>query len=470
MNDEIVHRKKRKFEFPHVFALLFGLIIIAAILTYFVPAGEYERVVNEEGYNVVVDGTFKEMESNPTSPIGIIDAVYKGMVNGGEIIFFIFIVGGAFGIINATKAIEVGLANVSTKLAGREIIIIPVVMVLFALGGGTFGMSEETLPFILILVPLLMRMGFDSLTGLGVIVIGSCAGFTASFLNPFTIGVAQGIAELPLFSGIELRLLLWVIFVGLNIAFVMIYANKVKKNPETSIMYELDQKWNLEDSAQYTNVKLTGRQSLVLVLLVLAIIGLAVGVLSYGWYIMEISSLFLLVGILAGIIAKFRVNKIAESFVDGCREMVAGALIVGIAYGVLVILEESNIIDTILFHLSSILSVIPSAFTAIGMFITQALINLGVPSGSGQAALTMPIMIPLADLAEVNRQTAVLIFQLADGIGNIYAPTSGVLMASLAMARIPWTKWMRWIWPLLVGSYLFGAVVITLVHLFVWTA
>lgn len=462
-------KNKRKFEFPHVFALLFGLIIIAAVLTYFIPAGEYERVVNDEGYTLVVDGTYQEIESNPTTPFGILEAVHKGMVNGAEIIFFIFIVGGAFGILNATKAIEIGLANVSSKIAGREIILIPVVMLLFALGGGTFGMSEETLPFILIIVPLLMKMGFDSLTGLGVIVIGSCAGFTASFMNPFTIGVAQGIAELPLFSGIELRLVLWVVFVAINIAFVMIYARKVKKNPETSIMYELDKKWDLEDDSQYATTKLTGRHLAIIALLVLTIVGLAIGVISFGWYIMEISSLFLLMGILAGLIGKMRVNEIADSFVKGCRDLTAGALVVGLAYGVLVVLEESNTIDTILYNLSGILAQLPSALTAIGMYITHILINFAVPSGSGQAALTMPIMTPLSDLAGVHRQTAVLIFQFADGIANIFSPTSGVLMASLAMARVPWTKWLKWIWPLIVFSYLFGAVIITIVHLFVWT-
>ncbi|MDY0393564.1 hypothetical protein RWE15_02810 [Virgibacillus halophilus] len=221
--------REKKFQFPHVFALLFILIVLTAVLTYVIPAGEYEREVNGAGETVVVDGTYHEVASHPTGIFGIFKSVHKGMVEGASIIFFIFIVGGAFGILNATKAIEAGLASVSAKMAGKEIFLIPVVMVLFALGGGTFGMSEETIPFILILVPLAMKMGFDSLVGAGMVIIGSCAGFTAAFLNPFTVGVAQGIAELPLFSGMGFRFIVWLIFVGFSIAYVMIYANKVKK-------------------------------------------------------------------------------------------------------------------------------------------------------------------------------------------------------------------------------------------------
>ncbi|RLL43967.1 putative basic amino acid antiporter YfcC [Oceanobacillus piezotolerans] len=463
-------RKKGKFEFPHVFALLFGLIIITALFTYLIPAGVYDREVNEAGRTVVVDGTYHEVESNPTGLFGILESVHRGMVDAAEIIFFIFIVGGAFGILNATKAIETGLASVSTKMAGKEILLIPVVMVLFALGGGTFGMSEETIPFILILVPLAIKMGFDSLVGAGMVIVGSCAGFTASFLNPFTVGVAQGIAEIPLFSGMGVRLIVWLIFVAFSTAFVMIYAKKVKKNPEISLMYDIDKQWKKEDSIQnHLETKLTARQSIIIGLLFLTIIGLAIGVTFYEWYIMEIASLFLLMGIIAGFVAKLRINQIAESFVNGCRDLVVGALVVGLAYGIIVVLEDSNTIDTILYSLSGAIGQLPTAFSAMGMYITQSLLNFIVPSGSGQAALTMPIMTPLADLTGVSRQTAVMAFQLGDGISHAITPTSGVLMASLALARIPWIKWIKWVWPVIAISYLAGAVIVTVVHMFIWT-
>lgn len=464
--------KKKKWEFPNVFALMFGLIIITAILTYFIPAGEYERevrVVDDTERTVVINDTYQETEGNPTGFFEVFQTIHKGMTQSADIVFFIFIVGGAFGILNATKAIETGFANLSMRMADKEIYLIPVVMTLFALGGGTFGMSEETIPFIMILVPLAMKLGFDSLVGAGMVIIGSCAGFTASFMNPFTVGVAQGIAELPTFSGMGVRFIMWLIFVAFSIAFVMMYAKKVKKNPEKSLMYKIDKKRSFDDSFHQEYTKLTVRQGIIIGLLLVTIIILAIGVIYFGWYIMEIASLFLIMGIIAGFVGKLRINQIAEGFIDGCKELIVGALVVGFAYGILVVLEESNTIDTILYAASNLVSQLPTTFAAMGMYIFQSFLNFLVPSGSGQAALTMPIMTPLSDLTGVSRQTAVLAFQLGDGISNAITPTSGVLMASLAIAKIPWTIWLRWALPVIVLSYIAGAIIITIAHTFIWT-
>jgi len=468
LKEKKTNKPKKKFEFPHVFVILFSLIIITVVLTYFIPAGEYERELNDAGETVVVDGTYHTVETNPVGFFGIFQAVHKGMVESAGIIFFIFIVGGSFGILNAAKAIEAGLASVSAKMAGKEIYLIPVVMVLFALGGGSFGMSEETIPFILILVPLAIKIGFDSLVGAGMVIVGSCAGFTAAFMNPFTVGVAQGIAELPLFSGMGFRFVVWFIFVSVSIAYVMIYANKVRKRPEISMMYQVDQQRNIEHSVQEQAQTLNLRQSLIIGMLILTIIGLAIGVTFFDWYIMEIAGLFLLMGVIVGFIGKLKVNQIAEAFVNGSKELIVGGLVVGLAYGILVVLQDSNTIDSILFFVSSLVGQLPTSFSAMGMYITQSLLNFIVPSGSGQAALTMPIMTPLADLTGVSRQTAVFAFQLGDGISNAITPTAGVLMASLAIAKIPWIKWVKWFWPLIVIHYVVGAILVTIAHLFVW--
>lgn len=462
-------KPKKKFEFPHVFVILFTLIIVMALLTYVIPAGEYDREVTDEGETVVIDGTYHTVQSSPVGFLGIFQAVHKGMVEGAGIIFFILIVGGAFGILNATKAIESGLGSVSSKMVGKEIYIIPVVMILFALGGGTFGMSEETIPFILILVPLAIKMGFDSLVGTAMVLVGVYAGFTAAFMNPFTVGVAQGIAELPLFSGMGIRIIAWFIFVIISVAYVMIYANKVKKNPESSIMYKVDKQRDIDGSGQTQLQSLTTRQYIIIGTLIVTIIGLAIGVTRFDWYITEIAGLFLLMGILVGFIGKLKINQIAESFVKGSEELVVGGLVVGLAYGILVVLQDSSTIDTILFTVSNLVGQLPTSFSAMGMYITQSFLNIIVPSGSGQAALTMPIMTPLADLTGVSRQTAVFAFQLGDGISNAITPTAGVLMAALAIAKIPWVKWIRWIWPLIVIQYVVGAILVTIVHLFIWT-
>src|SRR5699024_10543829 len=289
---------------------------------------------------------------------------------------------------------------------------------------------------------------------------------TAAFLNPFTVGVAQGIAELPLFSGMGFRMIVWVVFLLITVVYVMIYARKVKKNPELSIMYKFDQKRNFGEQAKEQT--LNNRQLLIISVLGLTIICLALGFIFFDMYITEISGLFLLMGIIIGFIGKLRVNEIAEAFVRGSGELIVGALVVGFAYGIIVVLEESLTIDTILYSISNVVSQLPTSLTAIGMYITQNLINFIVTSGSGQAALTMPIMTPLADLTGVSRQTAVLAFQLGDGITNILTPTGSVLMASLALAKISWVKWVRWVIPLILLQFIAGLILVTIAHLFIW--
>ncbi|WP_100012223.1 YfcC family protein [Lentibacillus sediminis] len=460
-------QKKKKFEFPHVFVILFGIIIAAAIFTYFIPAGEYEREVNEAGTETVVDGTYTEVEKNPLGFFELFQSIHAGMVDGAAIIFFIFIVGGAFGILNATNALQGAFGSLSRILAGRELLLIPITMTAFALGGATFGMAEETIPFILILVPIALMVGFDSLVGTAMVLVGVYAGFTAAFMNPFTVGVAHGIAGLPTFSGMGVRMVFFVIFLAVSILYVMLYARKIKKDPTKSIVYEDDQK-RTDKLDLADQPSMTKRQGLIIVVLLLTIVGLALGVTLEGWYMQEIAGLFFLMGIVIGLIAKMRLNEMAESFLKGCEDLVLGALVVGFAYGILVVLQDTNTIDTILYGISSVVAGLPSSMAALGMFATQSMLNFLVPSGSGQAALSMPIMAPLADLLGVHRQTAVLAFQFGDGISNILTPTAGVLMAALALAKISWIKWLKWVWPLILIWYAMGAVFVTIAHMFIW--
>lgn len=463
-------QKRKKWEFPHVFIILFGLIVLVALTTYIIPAGEYDRVENADGRTVVVDGTYHLVESNPTSFFGIFKAVHEGMVQGSSIIFFILIVGGAFGILSKTNAIEGTLGSLSRKMAGKEIYLIPVIMIFFALAGATFGMAEETIPFILILVPLAIRMGFDSMVGTAIVFVGAYTGFGAAFLNPFTVGVAQGIAELPLFSGLGVRIIVWVLFVTISIIYVVRYARKVKKDPKASIMYEEDRKRDQLETDLESQPRMTKKHALIMGILVATLVGLAFGVIVYEWYITEIAALFLIMGITVGLIARLRVNQIATSFIKGCEEIITGALVVGLAYGILIVLENSFTIDTILYTVSGWVASLPTQLTVLGMYVTQCALNFVVPSGSGQAALTMPIMTPLADLTGVSRQTAVSAFQIGDGISNMLTPTNGAFMAGLAIAKISWTKWVKWIWPLLLIQYVVGGIVLIILHMFIWPA
>ncbi|MUV37009.1 uncharacterized protein JNUCC1_00815 [Lentibacillus sp. JNUCC-1] len=458
--------KKPKFQFPHVFIILFGLMVIMGIASYFIPAGEFERTTDEDGTTVVVEGTYHQVESNPTGFFDLFLALPEGMSQAAGIIFFILIVGGSFSILIETKALDELISSISLKMSNKEIYMIPAVMLLFALGGATFGMAEETIPFMLVIIPLAIRMGFDSMVGAAMVLVGAFSGFTAAFLNPFTVGVAQTIAELPMFSGLGFRIAMWVVFVGVSIAYVMFYARKVKKNPEKSLMYKEDQKRQISEKVDQEPI--TVRQILIITVLIATLIGLALGVIFLDWYIQEIAALFIIMGIVVGLIGKMRLNQLAENFVKGCEGIVLGALVVGFAYGILVVLQDSRTIDTILYSLSNMVSGLPAGMTAIGMFVTQSVLNFIVPSGSGQAALTMPIMAPLADLVDVSRQTAVIAFQMGDGISNIITPTSGAFMAALAVSRVPWVKWLKWIWPLILIQYALGALFVTIAHLFVW--
>lgn len=459
--------KKKKFEFPHVIVILFSITIIASILSYIIPAGEFDRV-DQDGTMVVVEGTYQTVESNPPGLFDVFLSVPEGMTEGASIIFFILIVGGSFAVLLETRAIDAMMGRLTTTMQGKEIYVIPVFMILFAIGGATFGMSEEAIPFMLILVPLAIKMGFDSMTGAAIVLIGAHAGFTAAFINPFTVGVAQSIAGVPMFSGMGVRFVFWLIFVGISIAYVMIYANKVKKNPEISLMYEDDQKEALNEPETGIVERATKRHALIIGVLGLTLIGLALGVIFLDWYVNEIAALFFIMGLVVGLIGRLPLNRIADAFIKGCQDLALGALVVGFAYSILIILENSNTIDTILNFAANTISSWPGYLSAIGMFGIQSILNFIVPSGSGQAALTMPIMAPLADLVDVSRQTAVLAFQMGDGISNIVTPTSGAFMAALAVAKVPWVRWIKWILPLILIHYALGVIFVTIAHLFIW--
>ena len=372
-------------------------------------------------------------------------------------------------MLTSSGAIETAIGRIAERLSGREILLIPVIMMLFGLGAATFGMFEEGLPFILLLIPVAMRLGFDSLVGTAMVLVGLSAGFTSAFMNPFTVGVAQGIAELPLFSGIVPRIFFFLIFMAVAIAYVMVYAIRVKRRPEISPVRREDEKRLASMPASDIATQLTGAQKASLLILLVTLAVLIFGVLRLEWYITEIAGLFLLMGIAIGIANRYGANGMAERFVAGCQDIAVGALCVGFAYGTLVILQDAQTIDTILQGITNAVRGLPSELAAVGMLVLQSFFNLIVASGSGQAALTMPLMTPVSDLLGIDRQVAVLAFQMGDGITNIISPTSGLLLAALAMAKLNWWVWAKWVWPLMVIQLGLAAVFVTVAQMFIWT-
>jgi uncharacterized ion transporter superfamily protein YfcC len=382
----------------------------------------------------------------------LLTAPIKGFMSAAQIIGFCFLVGGAFGILNRTGAIDAGLNNVinySRNHQQSKKWIIVLLMIAFSLCGATFGMSESVLVFIMITVPLALALGYDSIVGISISFLAAGAGFAGALTNPFTIGIAQGIAEIPLFSGWEYRVLIWFVLTATAIIFVLIYARRIEKTPSLSPVYEIDKARSKEEySANNSDMKFTFKRKVVLMLLLLSLVVIVIGSNKWSWYINEISALFIALGIFSAIIYRLKTSETVSAFLKGAKDMVMAGIVIGLAKGLLIIATDGKIIGTMLNYLVSLTENMSTVVSVHFMFAFQAVLNFFVPSGSGQAALTMPIMAPLSDLLGISRQTAVLCFQMGDGIFNMIIPTSGVTMGVLSIAKIPYNKWVRWLLPL----------------------
>ncbi len=511
---------------PHTYVIIFSIIVLAAILTWFVPGGEYSRTtisVNGVERTVIEKSSFQYVDNQPQT-WQIFSAFFQGFVNQAGIIVFILMIGGAFWIVNSSKAIDIGIFSFlkftkkleKIKLLARigvDNIIITMIMLVFSVFGAVFGMSEETIAFIIILVPLSISMGYDSIVGVSMTFVAAGLGFAGAVLNPFTIGIAQGIADLPLFSGFGYRLFSWFVINLVGITWILRYASKIRKNPKLSPVYNTDIYWrnrSATDSEELvyhtprkawyvfifisiglaifswiyptTEMKIGNSISIfpavpvstilfiifglfslrksvhffILNILLFTIVFLIVGVMGYAWYIEEIASLFLAMGLFAGIAFNYDANEITKQFLDGAKDIMSAALIVGLAGGILVVLEDGKIIDTILYKVSTSMEGMGKLGTVSVMYVIQNIINVIIPSGSAKAALTMPVMAPFSDLVNLSRQATVMAFQFGDGFTNMITPTSGVLIGVLGVAKIPYDSWVKWIAPFMLVLIILG--------------
>lgn len=443
------------------------VLLLFTILTWIIPAGEYAREV-VDGRTVVMAGTYETVEARPQGLGELLVAPIKGFVGAAHIIAFVILVGGAFSILTATGALDAGLGSV-LKYAERnpasKHFVVPILMVIFSLAGCTFGMSEENLVFILITIPLARSMGYDNLVGVAIPFLGSAAGFAGAAINPFTVGIAQGIAELPIGSGAGYRWLVWAVFTVIAIGFVMLYIRKLERNPQKKLVTDDDQ--SIYESKEPPVLDLPRKS--VLILFVLAIILLMVGANQFGWYIDEISALFIALGLLSAVATRMGVTKTVSSFTEGAKDMLTAAIIIGVSRAVLVVAEDGKIIDTVLYGMANGVENLPDTISVQMMFFVQGALNIFIPSGSGQAAITMPIMTPLADILGIARQSAVLAFQFGDGLLNVIIPTSGVTMGILSIAKIPYNVWLKWVWKLILVFTLFSMLFLALPqYLDVW--
>jgi uncharacterized ion transporter superfamily protein YfcC len=452
----------RQLKLPHTLVLIYLLILGVYILGLVLPAGEFQRVekkVQSQTRLVTVPGTYHQVARPLLSPHWLLTAPVKGFQDGALIIVLVFIFGGVFAILDRTGALEAGIRRLSAWFAERprmRLAMIPALMLIFSSAGASYGMSEEAIPFTLIFIPLAISLGYDSIVGVAIPFLGSAIGFSAAFFNPFTVGIAQSFADLPLYSGLSYRLLLWIMGTTISTAFVMRYAERVHRDPRCSPVYEMDRRRAAEHDPSGRALPVWGpRPRAILLVLALGMVLLVIGILGWGWYMEEIAALFLGIGLLAGVIGRMSVSAIAECFIKGARDMMNVALIIAAGRAVLIILQQAGVLDTILYGAASVISRVPGVLTAQAMLLIQAVINFFVHSGTAQAALTMPIMAPLSDLVGITRQTTVLAFQLCEVINPIL-PTSAVTMGVLGVAGIPWETWARWFLPLMVLLLLFS--------------
>ena len=516
---------------PHTYVIVFFILILAAVTTWFVPGGEYQRtteVVNGVSRTIIVNNSFQHIESQPQT-WQVFSAFFLGFEKQAGIIVFILMIGGAFWIMNQSRAIDVGIFSFLRftksiehwkllKAVGVNNIILLLIMTMFSAFGAIFGMSEETIAFIIIIVPLAISMGYDSITGVAIVFVAAGLGFAGAVLNPFTIGIAQGLSDLPLFSGIGFRMFSWLIINAVGFTIILIYANKVKANPKKSLVYSIDDYWHkrnttdsVDDIKYYTPVNawisyiiilaaitaysviypitilkignshiesyalpisavffaILGFMGLrksvhffILVLLLFTMVYLIIGVMGYDWYVMEIATLFFVMGLFSGISMRYDANTIVKHFIDGVKDILSAALVVGLAGGIIIVLQEGKVIDTILHNLSQSMLGMGKVGTVEMMYVIQNIINVIIPSGSAKAALTMPIMAPFSDVIGISRQATVMAFQFGDGFTNLITPTSGVLIGVLGVARIPYDIWVKWIWKLIVVMIVLGGILL----------
>jgi len=511
--------QKKKREFPHTYVIIFSLIVIAAILTWVVPGGEFARVTKDiNGINreVIVPGSYAKVENQPQT-WQVFTSIFQGMKRTYDIIFYILMIGGSFWLMNESKALDVAIYSFLNftkrierfkflRIIGVNNLVIALIMICFSFFGAVIGMSEETIAFVVIFVPLAISMGYDSIVGVCMCFLGAGLGFASALLNPFTIGIAQGLSGIQLFTGIEYRFVIWIVINAIGIGYVLWYANKIKKNPKLSPVYENDEYWRHKGATEENGSKskptraawaifaiisvvftifsflypithlaignstvsapiipiatviwivagiLALRHSVQLFIvniLFFTILFLIVGVMGYGWYIKEIASLFLVMGLCSGAAFGKSANQIARLFIEGAKDIMSAALVVGLASGIVVILEQGKIIDSLLYYAANSMQGYGLLTSVAIMFIFYNMLNFIIASGSAKAALTIPLMAQFSDLIGISRQTTVTVYQLGSGFTNLITPTSGVMVGVLSIARIPYNKWFRWFLPLM---------------------
>lgn len=446
-------KKLKHFKVPHTFIILFLFILFISILTYIIPAGSYERITSDDGRAIVDPNSFHYIDNTPVSLMQFLVSIPQGFVEAGFIIALTLCVGAGVAVVQKIKVIPAAVEYLALKFKDNGVFVIPILMTVFSLSDAFIGVNEMCIIYIPIIMPLMIRLGFDSITACATALCGSAAGFSAAITNPFTIAIGQKISGLPMYSGWQFRIITYFITLIIGIVYIMRYAKKIQTNPQLSSVYEEDKEKReaLINTINNKSVgKLNNREKLAGLYSILMIISMFIGVLLFKWDMPQMCAMFMAIGIGAGVIAGLDGNTICETLLEGCKDMLMGAIIIGIARGISVVMTEGNMIDTIVHFFAQLLQNIPSSLTIIGMLLVVTLLNFLIPSGSGKAVVLFPILSPLSDVVGVTRQTAILAYQFGDGFSNIIYPTSGYFMACITNAGVPYQKWVKFFTPLFI--------------------
>jgi uncharacterized ion transporter superfamily protein YfcC len=465
----------QRFKIPHVLTLLTGVVFVCSLLTFVVPSGQFERETRTVGGHdrtVVVPDTYTTLpkhysakgllvqdevagQASPVSLEGFLSAIPRGMVEAADIIFFIFIIGGVFGILQATGTIPAVLGSVLKRLRSSWQLLTIVLMITIGIGGSTLGMGEEFIPLVPIFLIVAKEIGCDRIFGVALVYVAGAVGFAAATTNPFTVNIAQEIAGLPLNSAMSFRLLFFVACMTVTLVYMLRYGSRIRRDPSMSLMADDDFELPTDDVEPPA---LRSAHVVILVACIAIFVFILYAVQEMGWWLTQMAGGFILMGLVATAVARLPVREATLAAVRGMEEMTVAALVVGFARGITVVLEEGQILDTLIFSAAALLQHVPRYIAAEGMLVFQAILNFFIPSGSGQAAVTMPLMAPLADVLGLTRQTAVFAFTCGDGFSNTVIPTSGILMASLGLAHVPLDRWLRFMAPLLLQLLVLAAV------------
>ncbi len=458
-------KTRKKVQFPHVFVLLTFVIILVTVLSYIIPAGVYDTVIDPvSGRSVIDPNSYHHVESTPVSLMQFIASFSNGFAAVAPLMFMTMAVGGAFGVIDRLGIIPAAVELARNKFSRNRFMAIPVLLFCFA-GLDTFiGMPELCIVFLPIILPLILSLGFDSITAVAIVICGNCIGFSTGLGNPFTTLICQKICGLPLYSGMWYRAICFAVFYGITLIYIMRYAKKVSANPKKSICYEKDLMRRENISFQRNEMLDTRRKIAAVYICVLFSLNI-VGTMRFGWDIPEMTGIFLVMAIGAGMISGLSASKTCLLFIDGCKDILSGALVMCVARTISVVMSEGNITDTIVHGLTSIIANFPTALTIVGIFAAVMLIDFFIPAGSGEAVVVMPIISPVAEVLGLSKQACVLAFQFGDGWSNTIWPTTASYMATLAVGEICWTEWQRFQFPLYCIWFATGSVMLVIAQL-----